>query len=139
MSLAPVKPTVPPKAILFDLDDTLWPIAPVIAAAETLLHDWLATHAPRVAQQFSIEVLRQHRLAMLNAQPHFHGNLIELRRAGLLSAFEAAGEDPALVDGAIVHFLAARRHTGSLRRQRRQPVSEWPSLQSGKRGPDSAE
>lgn len=42
MSLAPVKSTVPPKAILFDLDDTLWPIAPVIAAAETLLHDWLA-------------------------------------------------------------------------------------------------
>ena len=108
MSLATVKPAVPPKAILFDLDDTLWPIAPVIAAAETLLHDWLATHAPKVAQQFSIEVLRQHRLAMLNEQPRFHGNLIELRRAGLLTAFEAAGEDPALVDGAIAQFLAAR-------------------------------
>ncbi|MEG1325914.1 MAG: HAD family hydrolase, partial [Janthinobacterium sp.] len=108
MSLAPVKAVAPPKAILFDLDDTLWPIAPVIAAAEILLHDWLATHAPKVAQQFSSEMLRQHRLTMLNEQPHFHGNLIELRRAGLLSAFEAAGEDPALVDGAIVHFLAAR-------------------------------
>ena len=108
MSLATVKPAVPLKAILFDLDDTLWPIAPVIAAAETLLHDWLATHAPRVAQQLSIEVLRQHRLAMLNEQPHFHGNLIELRRAGLLTAFEAAGEDPALVDGAIAQFMAAR-------------------------------
>lgn len=99
---------VPPKAILFDLDDTLWPIAPVIAAAETLLHDWLASHAPRVAQQFSIEALRRHRLDMLNQQPHFHGNLIELRRAGLLTAFAAAGEDPALVDEAVRQFLAAR-------------------------------
>ena len=99
---------VPPKAVLFDLDDTLWPIAPVIAAAETLLHDWLAQHAPKVAQQFSIEALRRHRLDLLNAQPHYHGNLIELRRAGLLAAFDATGENRALVDQAVAQFLAAR-------------------------------
>jgi len=108
MSSVTVKAAVPPKAILFDLDDTLWPIAPVIVAAETLLHDWLLAHAPRVAQQFSIEALRQARLAMLQQQPAYHGNLIELRRAGLLSAFEAVGEDVALVDAAVQQFLAAR-------------------------------
>jgi len=108
MSVANKKPVVPPKAILFDLDDTLWPIAPVIAAAEVLLHDWLTTHAPKVAQQFSIEAMRQQRLLLLEAQPQLHGNLIEVRRAGLRSAFAAAGEDPALIDAALRHFMAAR-------------------------------
>lgn len=41
-----------PKAILFDLDDTLWPIAPVILQAEQTLHAWLQAHAPRVAERF---------------------------------------------------------------------------------------
>jgi putative hydrolase of the HAD superfamily len=34
------------KAVLFDLDDTLWPIVPVIARAEQLLFDWLRQNAP---------------------------------------------------------------------------------------------
>ena len=32
------------KAISIDLDDTLWPIWPVIERAEKALHDWLAAH-----------------------------------------------------------------------------------------------
>ena len=43
-----------PKAVLFDLDDTLWPIVPVIRAAETILYTWLQQHAPRVADRFTI-------------------------------------------------------------------------------------
>src|SRR4051812_41987419 len=84
-----------PRAVLFDLDDTLWPIAPVIMQAETSLHAWLQANAPRVAAQFSIDVLRQRRLALLAQQPEFHLDLGALRRAGLLAAFEQAGEDGA--------------------------------------------
>jgi HAD superfamily hydrolase (TIGR01549 family) len=97
-----------PKAILFDLDDTLWPIAPVILQAEQILHAWLQTHAPRVAERFSIENLRQARLAMLARQPEFQLDLGALRRAGLNSAFEEAGEDLDKVEHAMVQFFAAR-------------------------------
>ena len=97
-----------PKAILFDLDDTLWPIAPVILQAEQTLHTWLHSNAPRVAERFTIDALRQARLALLAQQPEFELDLGALRRAGLLSAFEAAGEDAAKVEQAMVHFYAAR-------------------------------
>lgn len=97
-----------PKAILFDLDDTLWPIAPVIIQAEKDLHAWLASHAPRVAERFSIDNLRHARLELLARQPEFHLDLGALRRAGLISAFEAAGEDIDKVEQAMVHFFAAR-------------------------------
>ncbi|MDC8759491.1 HAD family hydrolase [Janthinobacterium fluminis] len=101
-------PPIPPKAILFDLDDTLWPIGPVIARAELLLHDWLGQHAPGVARQFSIDALRQRRLALLEERPQLLVDLGELRRIGLLAAFEAAGEDVAKVEPAMALFQAAR-------------------------------
>lgn len=97
-----------PKAILFDLDDTLWPIAPVIRQAEQTLHSWLHAHAPRVAERFSIDRLRQARLALLARQPEFEIDLGALRRAGLKSAFAEAGEDADLVEHAMVEFFAAR-------------------------------
>jgi putative hydrolase of the HAD superfamily len=97
-----------PKAILFDLDDTLWPIAPVIVQAEQAMYAWLAAHAPRVASQCTIDSLRQARLALLEQQPAFHLDLGALRRAGLLAAFEQAGEDAAKVELAMTEFFAAR-------------------------------
>jgi putative hydrolase of the HAD superfamily len=98
----------PLKAILFDLDDTLWPIAPVIAQAETTLHAWLAEHAPKVAQRFTIDELRAHRMALLAEQPALRLDLGKLRRAGLEAAFAHVGEDHAHIDAAMRHFAAAR-------------------------------
>jgi FMN hydrolase / 5-amino-6-(5-phospho-D-ribitylamino)uracil phosphatase len=40
------------KAITLDLDDTLWPIWPVIERAEAALSDWLTSRAPRAATVF---------------------------------------------------------------------------------------
>jgi len=97
-----------PKAVLFDLDDTLWPIAPVILEAEQILFAWLREHAPRVAQQFTIETLRQARLELLARQPEFQLDLGALRRAGLVAAFEQAGEDASKVELAMTEFFAAR-------------------------------
>jgi putative hydrolase of the HAD superfamily len=97
-----------PKAILFDLDDTLWPIAPVILQAEETLFAWLRENAPRVAQEFTIDGLRQARLELLARQPEFQLDLGKLRRAGLLDAFQQAGEDPAKVELAMAEFFAAR-------------------------------
>jgi len=97
-----------PKAVLFDLDDTLWPIAPVIAQAELTLYAWLLEHAPRVAALHSIDSLRQARLDLLARQPHYHLDLGQLRRAGLHAAFEQTGEDSARVEAAMACFFAAR-------------------------------
>jgi FMN hydrolase / 5-amino-6-(5-phospho-D-ribitylamino)uracil phosphatase len=97
-----------PKAVLFDLDDTLWPIAPVILEAEQILFAWLHQHAPRVAQRFTIESLRQARLELLARQPAFQLDLGALRRAGLIAAFEQAGEDAGKVEAAMAAFFAAR-------------------------------
>jgi putative hydrolase of the HAD superfamily len=97
-----------PKAVLFDLDDTLWPIAPVILEAEQILFAWLREHAPRVAQQFTIDSLRHARLELLARRPEFQLDLGALRRAGLIAAFEQAGEDAGKVELAMTEFFAAR-------------------------------
>ena len=97
-----------PKAVLFDLDDTLWPIAPVIAQAELSLYGWLQQHAPKVAAAHSIDTLRAARLALLEAEPGLRLDLGALRRAGLHAAFDQAGEDRTKVELAMQHFFAAR-------------------------------
>jgi HAD superfamily hydrolase (TIGR01549 family) len=103
----PVSMTTP-RAILFDLDDTLWPIGPVITRAEQLVHAWLAEHAPRVAGRFSIEQLREARMALLQQQPDYHLDLGALRRAGLQAAFAEVGEDAASVEHAMQVYYQAR-------------------------------
>lgn len=96
------------KAVLFDLDDTLWPIMPVIDRAEIVLFDWLVGHAPAVAQKFTIESLRARRLALMETNPRYAVNLRELRHAALIEAFSDCGEDPARVDHAMTVFSEAR-------------------------------
>lgn len=98
----------PARAVLFDLDDTLWPIGPVLAEAERLLFDWLTEHAPAIAAAHSIASLRAARMALLEAAPHYRLDLGELRRVGLHAAFSAAGEDTAKVAEAMRLFHTAR-------------------------------
>lgn len=97
-----------PKAVLFDLDDTLWPIAPVILEAEKILYAWLGEHAPRVVERFTVDSLRQARLELLARRPEFEIDLGALRHAGLVAAFEQVGEDARKVELAMTEFFAAR-------------------------------
>lgn len=99
---------LPVKAVLFDLDDTLWPIEPAIERAENLLFDWLAQHTPAVAERFTIESLRQRRQELMATDPIYQLDLRVLRRTGLLEAFASVGEDLALVDHAMEVFSRAR-------------------------------
>ncbi len=100
--------TFPIKAVLFDLDDTLWPIVPVITRAEIVLHDWLAEHAPAVAGRFSIDSLRLQRQKLRAVDPRYQIDLAALRHAALCQAFASSGEDVAKVDRAMAVFAAAR-------------------------------
>lgn len=103
----PAKPIVI-KAVLFDLDDTLWPIAPVIARAEQILFDWLQANAAAVTRQFSIDSLRQQRLQLVATNPVFRFDLWKLRHAALSAALSSVGEDPAKADPAMAVFSEAR-------------------------------
>ncbi|MDB5824783.1 MAG: family hydrolase [Herminiimonas sp.] len=98
----------PIKAILFDLDDTLWPIAPVILQAENLLFAWLQEHAPEVARRHSIDALRQKRMALLKSDPRHALDLTALRHNVLREAFEESGEELDRVEHAMAVFIKAR-------------------------------
>lgn len=99
---------LPIRALLFDLDDTLWPIVPVILRAERVLFDWLREHAPKVPERFTIEALRARRTELIAAQPHLAIDLWALRHAGLSEAFTQCGEDSAKIDIAMALFAQAR-------------------------------
>jgi len=96
------------RALLFDLDDTLWPITPVIVQAEQVLFTWIAAHAPRVAASYSIDMMRQQRIQLMQARPELAIDLQALRYQALLDTFLRCDEDPALVTAAMQVFNQAR-------------------------------
>ena len=97
-----------PRAITLDLDDTLWEIAPVIQRAESVLHEWLRTHAPRCAARYSIEQMRALRDAVAAANPHLAHDFTAQRKLSLAQALAEVDEDPALADPAFEAFHAVR-------------------------------
>jgi len=98
----------PIRAITLDLDDTLWPFAPIGARVEQVLHDWLAANCPRTAAQFPILRMRELR-DELNAQhPHLVHDFSAMRRMTLERAMRLAGDDPVHVDAAFEAFFAER-------------------------------
>jgi HAD superfamily hydrolase (TIGR01509 family) len=100
---------MPPTRILsFDLDDTLWPVAPVIAAAEESLFSWLREHHPRAAQGHSVESMRSLRARVAERFPAMSHDLTFLRRQALAQQFLAAGLAESPADEAVEVFLSAR-------------------------------
>jgi putative hydrolase of the HAD superfamily len=98
----------PIRAVLFDLDDTLWPIVPVIVRAETLLFDWLSEHAPKVSARYTIASLRSHRSQLMKDQPALAFDLTALRLNSLCEIFDLCGEDKSKLNQAMTLFSHAR-------------------------------
>ncbi|HTD03568.1 HAD family hydrolase [Undibacterium sp.] len=96
------------KAVLFDLDETLWPVGPVIQHAEATLFQWMAVNTPQVAQNYSIERMRSHRQQMMQSNPRFQYDLWALRHAMLVRLFAEFGEDAGKADQAMAVFADAR-------------------------------
>jgi FMN hydrolase / 5-amino-6-(5-phospho-D-ribitylamino)uracil phosphatase len=101
------------KAISFDLDDTLWPIWPVIERAEAALLSWLQQHAPMTAALFAsptaLREIREHMHdVVLKKKPHMAHDLGAIRKESIRLALYRAGDDPLLADGAYQVFFAAR-------------------------------
>lgn len=96
------------RVISLDLDDTLWPSAPVLAAAEAELYEWLKMRYPRAARGHTIESMRAHRARIAAQNPERSHDLTFLRRHTLGLQFAAAGYPESLGDEALEVFLAAR-------------------------------
>ena len=97
------------KAISLDLDDTLWPIWPVIARAEQALQDWLRPHAPATAAFLADAEQRVAlRRAVQEQRPELGHDLRTLRQELIRQALRRHGEDPGLVAPAYEVFIAER-------------------------------
>jgi putative hydrolase of the HAD superfamily len=95
-------------AITLDLDDTLWPIEPVMLRAEQRLDDWLKTHCPRTAAAYPIPAMRALRDRVAQENPHLAHDFSAQRRLSLHTALTAHGYDESHVDGAFGEFYTAR-------------------------------
>jgi putative hydrolase of the HAD superfamily len=97
-----------PRVISLDLDDTLWPVAPVLAAAEAALHEWLQQRYPRTMHGHSINTMRALRAKIAAQFPEQSHDLTFLRRRALAAQFIGAGYAESASEEALEVFLAAR-------------------------------
>ena len=99
---------VAPLVLSFDLDDTLWPVGPVIAAAERQLLSWLRERHPGIVSGHDLESLRALRDDVAQRFPERSHDLTFLRHRALKELFGAAGHAESLADAALEVFFSAR-------------------------------
>jgi len=99
---------ITPLVLSFDLDDTLWPVGPVIAAAETALLWWLRARHPRAVAGHDVESLRALRAGVAARYPEHSHDLTFLRHRALEELFAAAGLARSRADEAMEVFFAER-------------------------------
>ncbi len=104
------------RLITIDLDDTVWPCAPVIQAAEEALYAWLAEQAPGLTERFDAHALRAHRRTLMTERPDIAHDVTLVRRLSLQALLAELQYDAALADGAMELF---QRH-----RNRVQPYAD---------------
>jgi putative hydrolase of the HAD superfamily len=98
------------RAITLDLDDTLWPIWPIIARAEKALQEWLRHRAPRTADWMADD-LQRHRLReqITRERPQDKHQLRALRTELIRRALLLCGEPAELAVPAYEVFFEARQ------------------------------
>ncbi|MBB1473574.1 HAD family hydrolase [Luteimonas sp. MC1782] len=96
------------RAITLDLDDTLWPFAPIGVRIEHALDDWMRVHCPATAAMFPVAAMRALREQMHARHPQLAHDMSALRRLTIEHALRESGADLALVDPAYEVFFAAR-------------------------------
>ncbi len=99
---------IAPLVLSFDLDDTLWPVGPVIAAAERELLSWLRERHPEIVSGHDLESLRALRDGVAQRFPERSHDLTFLRHRALKDLFGAAGHAESLADAALEVFFSAR-------------------------------
>jgi len=96
------------SAITIDLDDTLWPIEPVMLRAEQRLDAWLRAHCPAAAEAWPIAALRALRDRVAEENPDLAHDFTSQRLICLRTALQPHGYGDQHVDAAFAEFYAAR-------------------------------
>lgn len=99
---------VAPKALSLDLDDTLWPIWPVIEKAEAALNAFLAQRCPNTAAMYPVMEMRALRDRIAAEYPQYAHDFTRQRRLSLAHALRSAGDDEVHVEDAFNAFYNAR-------------------------------
>ena len=97
-----------PRAVVFDLDDTLWPVGPAIVRAEHAMRDFLAERYPRVLELHTLESMRDLRARMAAEHPAMRHDFTWLRTRALLEHAREAGYPEAMAHEAFEVFYSAR-------------------------------
>jgi len=96
------------RAVAFDLDNTLWDIAPVIARAELRMLEWLREHCPRITDHVSLEQMRAAREQLARQEPHNAHDFTYLRIAALARHAREHGYQECIAERAFEVFFTAR-------------------------------
>ena len=97
------------RAITVDLDDTLWPIGPVIEVAERSLYRWLAVNCPRSVRRHTVDSMREARTRVAKTEKGIAYDVTEVRRRSLMELIVEQGAYPSkFVDDAMAEFLKHR-------------------------------
>jgi putative hydrolase of the HAD superfamily len=97
-----------PLVLSFDLDDTLWPVGPLMIAAESAMLSWLRQRHPEIMRDHDAETLRALRMRVVAQFPERSHDFTFLRRSALAQMFRDAGHDEIHADEAFEVFFAAR-------------------------------
>lgn len=99
---------IEPRAIAFDLDDTLWSCDEVIGRAERAVYAWLSEHYSAITDEFGLEDMRAIRHRAMEQQPELAADLSELRLRTLRWHARRADCDERLAERALGVFLDER-------------------------------
>ncbi len=96
------------RAITLDLDNTLWPIDPVIRRAEATLWEWLTDNYPRIPAEYSAEDMLEVREIAMEEHWEKRHDFRFLRKLVLEKVAVDCGYSADLVEPAFAVFDRAR-------------------------------
>jgi putative hydrolase of the HAD superfamily len=96
------------RAIIFDLDNTLWDVGPVIVRAEHAMLDFLASRYPRVTDRHDLDSMRDIRARMALEHPSRRHDFTWLRTEALKHHAAEAGYPESMAHQAFEVFYRVR-------------------------------
>jgi FMN hydrolase / 5-amino-6-(5-phospho-D-ribitylamino)uracil phosphatase len=97
-----------PTVLSFDLDDTLWPVEPLLIGAERAMLSWLQERHPQIVLGQTADSLRAMRAGLAARFPQRSHDMTFLRHQALAEMFAAAGQPVRHADEAFEVFYAER-------------------------------
>lgn len=99
--------------ITFDLDNTLWDVAPVIMRAEYAMESWFEERFPGFSEQYTFSAREELKAQVISTNPELTPNLTAIRLAVYKRALKQFGlpteEAESVAAAALAHFCEWRQ------------------------------